>query len=766
MSLELKTHLDEQDPKLFSNKEEKLLNPSARVQNSEIYSKSIRCQRSTSRGSKSPRYRSPTHSKLLQDSSSRLPCKTCMKRSIESNLQTFHDSPPRVRPSHHNIVCSSCSAGSYSKILKVVCLNSPRESKSETTRVKITENFKEAPNPSQFPMLGSGQSYQVHYEEVLLPPKTELTSLVPETSKENWLRYQLKEEERKRVVIRRAEYANRMKGLSKTVVATFALGEKTRLEEDPTGEANAEIDDQEELKACIEQDFTSGLKSNQNTKPASKSNSRSKPSQPSQPSHQSKPPKKTESKRSQERGRSLDLNSHKEPVNKYFQKIRDESLKRNLEQSKVSVKHKILARLAEKDFAHLLNLEEKAEKEEVNEKMMTSENSLAEEQDESRANVDGSFNFFESIEGQAERPVSQINMSDQVKENNSNFLKSFEDSHNLSDTFDISMKSPEISEESSLILKENPNDRPKSSQAHSSKLSSPLLKIEEHSEHSSYYVKTLENDERLESIIEKEASNLNNSNKFIEKFENSPDLNDKQDLDEGSSEELIEFSSKSIEDSIRKSREGSISKEKEIEKSFEEYEEVKKKLLFVGNPFEDSPQAQGLTIYDHSDVENYIDEYTNQISFEDLTQIPYKEVKDSQVEVLAPINKNFKSESENENENENEVSVADIEASQNSQEKFEATDQDKAPEKLDLRQDEENQIKSNENQILEEEKKQASNEDIKPEDSQSKDFSQGLHLLITTLSDPQVVKGLKLLGGFADYLERFGGTVLDFHEYK
>jgi hypothetical protein len=33
MSLELKTHLDEQDPKLFSNKEEKLLNPSARVQN-------------------------------------------------------------------------------------------------------------------------------------------------------------------------------------------------------------------------------------------------------------------------------------------------------------------------------------------------------------------------------------------------------------------------------------------------------------------------------------------------------------------------------------------------------------------------------------------------------------------------------------------------------------------------------------------------------------------------------------------------------------
>ena len=764
MSLELKTHPEGQEPNLSSINQEKLANPSGRVQNSEIYSKSIRCQRSTSRGSKSPRYRSPTHSKLVQDSNSRLPCRTCERRSTDSNLQTFHESPPRVRPSHHNIVCSSCSAGSYSKILKVVCLNSPRESKSETTRVKITENFKDVPSPGQFPMLGSGQSgqtYQVHYEEVLLPPKTELTSLVPETSKENWLRYQLKEEERKRVVIRRAEYANRMKGLSKTVVATFALGEKTRPEEGLASGQDLGVEEQEgqeELKSHPEGKTGSG--------PGSKAGGKEQ-------TRPSKPPKKVDNKRSQERGRSLDLGAQREPVNKYFQKIRDESLKRNLEQSKVSVKHKILARLAEKDFAHLLHLEGKIENEEINEKLLTSENSLAEDLDASKGTPQASFNFFDSIEGQ-ERPDSQSNVSDQVKENASNFLKSFEDSHNMSDTFDISMKSPETAEESSVFLRDNLNDRPKSGQAQSSKLSSPLVRIDEHSEQSSYYVKTLENDEVLESIVENEASNLNNSNKFLKRFEDSPDLHEKPDHDDCSSEELIEFSSKSIEESIRKSREGSLSKEK----SFEEYEEVKKKLVFVGNPFEDSPQAQKYTPNDLSDVEDYIDEYTHQLSYEDLTQIPYREVKDhSQITVLTAGSKVSKPESENENEN--EISVADLEGTQNSQERVEAAGQGEAAEVEAPGQEQEKEIASNEDPVLEEEKNQASNEDLKdpkdpkdpaepvdPEEPQLKDLHQGLNLLITTLSDPQVVKGLKLLGGFADYLERFGGTVLDFHEYK
>jgi hypothetical protein len=641
--------------------------------------------------------------------------------------------------------------------------------------VKIIENFSDLEAPSMFPLMGTGQSYQVHYEEVLLPPKTELTSLVP--SKENWFRFQMKEEERKRVAIRRAEYANRTKGLAKTVVTTFGLGEHSQVF---MGEESENLEIQIENREKMVMERKSSLK-NQMEKGKGKKNGKFE--------------------KSQERGRSLE--SGKGKGFKYVQKIRDESLKRNLEQSKVSVKHKLLAKFTEKNFAQLINV---GEKDEQNEKLMTSENSVVDDEDEQKVKVQDSFNIFESLE-MPEKPVIQDVPPQQNKGNDSTFIKSFEDSYNLSETLDFSIKSPETQDEN---LKDLP-ERPKSNQALSSQRSSPLIRIEEGSENSSDHLQTLEKEESPEKTTEKFQNSAEISEKFSKTQENLEKIREneknsekslKNDSDKScqseecpSNEEIV-FSSKSIEESIkRESREMSLSKEKE--KSYEEFEEVKKRLEFVGNPFENSPQGQDYSENDQEE-EKFSADFSHQISFEDISQINNLTIHDqSSLTIFTAANDEQGKISEKKDEtlemkddmSEKSDEIGKEEGIIGKKEEILREKDEKRGKKEEIigkkegivgnkeeiigkkeeitekkEENDENQLPTfRDNQSQQEELKNPSPkpEEISEASPEEEDLKQRLLQLLCILSDPQVIKGLKLLGGFADYLERFGKDILD-----
>jgi hypothetical protein len=247
--------------------------------------------------STSPRYRSPTHSRLNLKSVEAIICPTCEKRGNESSCHTFHDSPPKVRPSHHNVVCEDCSQGSYSRVLKVVCLNGGEEALDGTKKIKIIESAADINESNTFVVLGNGKNLQVHYQEVYPPPKPELTSLQPEFRPDSLYRYYLKEEERKRVAIRRAEYANRVKGVSKTIVTTIP----------PTDKIQRTDESLEKLQQSNYETYNTASFEPENR------------------------PKKVKSPAS------------------YYRKPQD-SLKESIEITKQSVKHKILAKLAGKEF--------------------------------------------------------------------------------------------------------------------------------------------------------------------------------------------------------------------------------------------------------------------------------------------------------------------------------------------------------------------------------------------------------------------------------
>lgn len=259
--------------------------------------------------SSSPRYRSPTHSALnLENSDAIIPCPTCERRSSETSCQVYHESPPKVRPSHHNVVCEDCSEGSFSKVLKVVCANEGDESQSGTQKIRIIESIGPIGEPSKFPVIGSGKSVQVHYQEVYPPPKQELTSLIPESKREyGSLPYTLKEEERKRVAIRRAEYANRIKGVTKTIITNISGDPDIdyRLEDQLCSVDEEALHDDE----CFNATF----------------------------------------------GKSYEIVTSKEghkkkKSNQHFENPEEDSLKESIENSKKSVKYKILAKLAGKEF--------------------------------------------------------------------------------------------------------------------------------------------------------------------------------------------------------------------------------------------------------------------------------------------------------------------------------------------------------------------------------------------------------------------------------
>lgn len=729
--------------------------------NSSVYSKQSKNFKPRSKQSRSPRYRSPIQCRMASEYTGKVVCPTCEKRLGTGVSQTFHLSPPKVRPSHHNVVCDECSQGSYSKILKVICLNEPQSCSSETKKIKITEYCPENSSTNSFSLYGSGQTFQVLHEEVLLPPKPELTSLAPNPSKENHMfRFQLKEEERKRVAIRRAEYANRMKGLTKTIITTYVPGE--------------------EPKRIIRQSSLDSEALNKKQEKPKKSKKIEK-----EEKNEEKRGKSVERGRVRERlveEKSEKNNKSRETRMKYLQQIRDESLKRNLEQSKVSVKHKILAKLAEKDFAHLLENEEKAvtgksEEGENEEVLLISENSWfygdnEAGEEEKVGNFKEDKGFVMDLSKSSEKFEEVWGNSGDFSENKENTREIDEDLREFDENIDKTDHSNEKIEnysadysrltedynEKTLDYSEKTEDYSENSEQTEkitekqvkifSLLVGKCLKIEERPENSedsrgksdegrvsSHEFRSKVNSEdpnspknlASQSIPEEIQQSYDNATKSPDspnKTLNSPDKNKDYPLNspetnkdyplnsfespssniknyDSSSEENVEFCSSLIEESIR----NESPQLQDSDHPMESFEVIKKKLEYTGNHLEDSPH-QELTSYENQMLSC---ELTSQLT-QELDPHPCENLTE-QYQLLSLI----------------------------------PTDQEhKIPGPILEK-------------IRENLEKEEGNEEF---DLKSLTGAQ-LNAFILALTDPKVLKGLRLLGGFADYLEKDGKIVLD-----
>ena len=189
----------------------------------------------------SPRYLSPTVSRLggpFEDEYV-MGCSVCGTKAIEEAVWTNHKSPPRIRPSHHPELTSADgeNSGAYAQILNWKGHTKLPSKSLSTHEVRLLEG-KLPPKPSPFPVSPSsidhpvGQSILI--KEVFPQPSVPLTSLNYEESglmKDSVYRNSLaeryvKEEERLRVAVRRAEYSNRVKGFTRIVEATTLRGEE------------------------------------------------------------------------------------------------------------------------------------------------------------------------------------------------------------------------------------------------------------------------------------------------------------------------------------------------------------------------------------------------------------------------------------------------------------------------------------------------------------------------------------------------------------
>ena len=185
--------------------------------------------------SASPRYQSPTVSRLgvVTAEDYVVGCSVCGTKAIEKISHTYNEHPPKVRPSNQPLVCEECSedSGAFTKVIKKV--RSPtsedfREGKciTETRPLEAGEEQEEL-QEGDFEIEDCGGTADcVYYKEVYPAPKNSLTPLNYEESqllKESLFHNSVaqkyvKEEQRKRVAVRRAEYANRVKGSSKAII--------------------------------------------------------------------------------------------------------------------------------------------------------------------------------------------------------------------------------------------------------------------------------------------------------------------------------------------------------------------------------------------------------------------------------------------------------------------------------------------------------------------------------------------------------------------
>ena len=189
----------------------------------------------------SPRYLSPiaNHSSAVWDEEFVMGCSVCGTKAIDDAAWTYHDSPPRMRPSNRPelVDMDQENSGAYSSIISCR-LHRAYSYLADAVNMKEIKLLEGKLEPEQGPFAvqveTNGATAQTTVVKEIFPsPAVPLTPLNYEEAsrlKESLFHNSLaekyvKEEERLRVATRRAEYANRVKGFSRVVEATKLKGE-------------------------------------------------------------------------------------------------------------------------------------------------------------------------------------------------------------------------------------------------------------------------------------------------------------------------------------------------------------------------------------------------------------------------------------------------------------------------------------------------------------------------------------------------------------
>ncbi|OMJ80916.1 hypothetical protein SteCoe_18725 [Stentor coeruleus] len=634
--------------------------------------------------SSSPRYRSPTHSALnLENTDTIIPCPTCERRSNETSCQTYHESPPKIRPSHHNVVCEDCSEGSFSKVLKVVCMDESNEIYSGTQKIKIIESVGPIGEPNNFPVVGSGKSVQVHYQEIYPPPKQELTSLIPESKRENGsLSYTLKEEERKRVAIRRAEYANRVKGVAKTIITTITgdSDRDNRIEGQLCSVDEEGLQDDELFNATFGKD-----------------------------------PKISTSK----------IENKKKTSNQYYENLKEDSIKESIENSKKSVKHKILAKLAGKDLDDYVYPGSIGKKNYE----IRSVNPIPPINNELVADSD-------SGNSSRDMPKSPSNTLIEGWKNDSDSIGA--DKHSTpsvgSRHFDEQKKGEEIFVEEGNDYRKNPN-KDKDKEKCYGNVDLERHDCEKNNEKHEFSSRVLTKEDDKNDFMDEDHKKYSPKHLVGENSEDQTGGSIKKQGNEGQTETSHDLYDKNSKDIIQKSFGANENPNDNIKSSAEKASES------IENTHEGSDEQFYRTGFGEISKISFVstdDHHSSGISFDNSENY---------------ISKNVINEEDKAQEN-----IYDNDSDKNSGYLHRITESDEdRQETPDIPKDADETYGTSPGEA---DKKGKGMRGGKGNTGEAVDPNK-INMLFLVLTDPQVIKGLKLLGGFADYLEKNGKDVLD-----
>ena len=218
--------------------------------------------------SMSPRYLSGTKSRNSQGNYEFvMGCSVCGTRAIEEACYTYHFSPPRICPSH-KVPLSSLKdpdSGAYTRIISCNSA-SPHSSPSRTLKnfklIESTNDF-DLDFEKPFKYQNGGDQKEILYKEFSPPQKVGLTPLNYEEKRlysqspvrNSTAEYYIKEEERTRVVTRRAEYSNRQKGFYRTMLRNSKSGELIPEEYEELSHNNSEpVISSKEIVSQIQKD--------------------------------------------------------------------------------------------------------------------------------------------------------------------------------------------------------------------------------------------------------------------------------------------------------------------------------------------------------------------------------------------------------------------------------------------------------------------------------------------------------------------------------
>ncbi|OMJ67569.1 hypothetical protein SteCoe_35223 [Stentor coeruleus] len=697
MSFESKTQKISTPSKSSGNKARSFQFPNRNIYHTQSMHDFEKLTKDMKETSMSPRYRSPTHSQLnFESSDSAVLCPTCEKRTNDTEMQTYHESPPKVRPSHHNVVCEDCSDGSFSKVLKVIYLNEGDQQAKKSEKIKYIESVGNLNENNKFPVFGSGKSVQVHYQEIFPPPKQELTSLIPECKRENGtLPYTLKEEERKRVAIRRAEYANRIKGVAKTIITTINSDSDRAMRT----QGNGFYKDEEIFEENEENFYHTFTKTSESII--------------QRPGHKKK--------------KSCEI--FEEPKKDYF--------KCSSDSSKTSVKHKILAKLAGKNFNKFLDEEEYFKNDDEYEESRPKKPDLP---------LSGgiSSDSNRSEESCREIPKSPHNTAIEEGKNDKD---SFEDEENLFDQFsgrnggvDVEGNNENI-EGDNKMLKDIDDEG--------------LEKIK------GFYVGKCLGNEHQNFDMEKSLGNKHQNFDNEKGFENEHQSFDKElshynsPLRTQNLDEFGESSSdkKNLYENLVPSAETKLSPYSKIP-----HEVLEENEKLIENS--DFPSKNTNTqIYQKENPESLL---------KSSNESPNKNPNNPAQENFNPISNTIPpsnhpklvTSSISESNTIQNHNKPELEISQNNPI---IKDSKENPLKPNINQ-KDHQLKSNltrETNETHNKPSQESEENLKHSKSTNPLDPEKINMLFVMLTDPQVVKGLKILGGFADYLEKNGKDIFD-----